>query len=403
MLLPRLLFLALVLPGAVGVLAQNYDPGLPGPYAAGWRRVTVTRPSSTTFNAVLWYPALAAGQNTPLAEPGVPKAAITFGHGFLQTVERYQSTLSHLATRGYLVIASESEGGLFPSHQNFANDLRHCLTWLEQETTLASSFLFGSVDTSRFGASGHSMGGGASILAAAADARIKVLANLAAANTNPSAITAMASVTQPTMLLSGSNDTIVPVGSHGQLMYDAGRAPKQLPIIQGGWHCGFQDTSVFGCDSGPMTRATQLYLTRRSLTAFFDLYLRGTQGIWTLVWGLPMRNDPDIVTTFDSGIDVVPGNQSKNAIGGLASYTFTVTNRLPGPSAFRFSVSGNSWRTLMPISTPILAPGSSEVVRVVVQPPKTTQSGATDTAVVNLLATFDGSTRNVTILTTTAP
>jgi dienelactone hydrolase len=383
--------------------AQPDDPGQPGAYMAGWRRVTVTRPSNTTFSAILWYPATSAGQNAPLAEPGVRRAAITFGHGFLQTVDRYQSTLSHLATRGYLAIASESEGGLFPSHQSFANDLRHCLSWLEEQDVTASSFLFGSVDTGRFGASGHSMGGGASILAAAADSRIRALANLAAANTNPSAIAAMANVTQPTMLLAGSSDTIVPVGSNGQLMYAAGRAPKQLPVLQGGWHCGFQDASVFGCDSGPMPRATQLYLTRRSLTAFFDLYLRGIQSVWSLIWGLPMRNDSQIVTTFDSGIGIDPPNQAKTAANGTATYSFTVTNRLGVSSAFRIGVSGNQWRTLLPVITSVLAPGTSETVRVVVHAPMNTQPGTSDTAVISVWAMSDRATREITVLTTTSP
>jgi dienelactone hydrolase len=68
--------------------------------------------------------------------------------------------------------------------------MRHCLTYLEEQNADPASWLFGQVATAQFGVSGHSMGGGASILAAAADARIKAVANLAAAETNPSAIQA---------------------------------------------------------------------------------------------------------------------------------------------------------------------------------------------------------------------
>ena len=72
-------------------------------------------------------------------------------------------------THGYFVIASDSEGGLLPNHQNFADDIKRCLTYLEQENANTTSVLFAQVATAKFGASGHSMGGGASILAAAQD------------------------------------------------------------------------------------------------------------------------------------------------------------------------------------------------------------------------------------------
>jgi hypothetical protein len=84
--------------------------------------------------------------------------------------------------------------------------------------------------------SGHSMGGGASVLAAAADPRVRTLANLAAAETNPSAIGASASLAIPLCLISGSQDTIVPPGGNGQLMYENASPPRQLPLILGGHH-----------------------------------------------------------------------------------------------------------------------------------------------------------------------
>jgi dienelactone hydrolase len=213
------------------VFAQNNPLSVAGKHRAGWRSVTVTRSNNTTFTARLFYPATAAGQNTTYDASGAPYAAITFGHGFFQAVSTYQSTLEHLATHGFFVIASDSEGGLFPSHQNFANDLRQSLTYLEQENANSSSIFFNQIRTNRFGASGHSMGGGASILAASQDARIKVLANLAAAETNPSAVAAMPNINAPTMLISASADTIVPVASNGQTMYNSGNAVFRMQTV----------------------------------------------------------------------------------------------------------------------------------------------------------------------------
>ncbi|HRJ50943.1 MAG TPA: hypothetical protein PKU91_10430, partial [Phycisphaerales bacterium] len=230
------------------------DLSAPGPFQPGYRTVTVTRPNNSTFSAVLFYPALSAGQNTPFDPSSGPCPAVSFGHGFFQPVSRYQSTLEHLATHGFLVIASESEGSLFPSHPGLAADMRHGLTYLEQQNANPVSFLFGSVNTAAFGMSGHSMGGGCAILAADDDPRVKALAPLAAADTNPSSKTAALSVPCPSMYIDGSQDTIVPPGPNGQVMYANTPAPKRRALILGGFHCGFTDSQTFGCDTGSMPR-----------------------------------------------------------------------------------------------------------------------------------------------------
>ncbi|MFO0856196.1 MAG: hypothetical protein U0640_02425 [Phycisphaerales bacterium] len=276
---------------SLGTVAFAQDYSLPGPYPAGTRTVTVTRPNATTFTARLSYPAQAAGANQPYSQIAPAGAILSFGHGFVQTTGSYASTLDHLASWGFIVIASDSEGGLAPNHQNFANDLRTCVSWLEQQQVTPGSFLLGKVDVRRVGLSGHSMGAGASILAGASgDSRIDVIANMAAANTNPSSIAASASVRVPMFLVSGSSDTIVPVGSNGQLMYNNAAGPAQLPIITGGYHCGFQDSSFpIGCDSSSLPRATQLSLTRRLLTECFVYHLTRDPAerrqLFSKVWG----------------------------------------------------------------------------------------------------------------------
>ncbi len=275
----------------IGGWAEGQDYSVPGPYAAGWREVAVTRSDKSAFKALLYYPAQTATQNAEIHSQAGPCPGISFGHGYQVNPDKYRSTFAHLASWGYAVIASRSGGELFPSHQNFANDLIYCLTWLIEQSENPASFIYQFLDSSSLGLSGHSMGGGASILAAAADHRVKAVANLAAANTNPSAITAIQSVHVPVCLISGSDDTIVPVGSHGQLMYNNALAPKQLPVIQGGSHCGFMDSNILFCDSGSLSRNEQLAITRHLLTAFFELHLKQNDVVWGWVWGPAMLND----------------------------------------------------------------------------------------------------------------
>lgn len=337
----------------------------PGQYFAGYRTVTVTRPNATTFTARLYYPAFYAGQDTIFDSSGCPCPAITFGHGFFQAVSTYQSTLEHLATHGYLVIASNSESGLFPNHQNFANDLRHSLTFLEQENANAASFLFGAVAVTRFGASGHSMGGGASILATAQDTRIRALANLAAAETNPSAKAAMPSITVPVSLLSGSADTIVPVATNGQEMYSLGQPPKLLLVIQGGWHCGFQDSNGFGCDTGTIPRSLQLQETRNLLTSFFDLYLKQQALSILSVWASDFES-PFVQTQRNAGVSISPEVQTINPMSkGKLLATVTVTNLTNTAQTFHIgAIQLSAPFRIKPFDTPVIAAGAEYPVTI---------------------------------------
>ena len=91
----------------------SQDLSAPGAFHAGWMDITVTRPGGSSFTATLFYPATSGGQSTPYDGAGAPYPAISFGHGFLQAVEKYQSTLEHLATWGYFAIASRSGGSFF--------------------------------------------------------------------------------------------------------------------------------------------------------------------------------------------------------------------------------------------------------------------------------------------------
>lgn len=354
---------AFILIANAGIYSQVNALSNPGPYSAGWRSVTVTRANNTTFTARFYYPATTSGQNTTYNGAGAPYPSITFGHGFFQQVSTYQSTLEHLATHGYFVIATDSEGGLAPNHQNFADDIKRCLTYLEQENAISSSVLFGQVAVNKYGASGHSMGGGSSILATSQDSRIKALANLASAETNPSAIFAMPAINVPVQLISGSADTIVPVGTNGQAMFNASVSPKILPVIQGGWHCGFQDANGFGCDNGTITRAQQLAETRRLLTAFFDLYLKRSETNWKKVWGNDLDNAL-VVSQRNSTIELSPVSQTVAVpVGQNTTINVSVTNRGTTPNAFKVFVEQRRWIVVTnPTQTATLSPGQSATI-----------------------------------------
>jgi dienelactone hydrolase len=383
-------------------LAGATDYSVPGPYGAGYSTVTVTRPDNTTFTARFFYPALTTGAGAAYSNLGAPYPAISFGHGFLQAPSAYQGSLQHLATWGYFVIASESQGSFAPSHQGLANDMRSCLDWLSAQNASATSTWHAQIDVNAFGMSGHSMGAGCSILATAADPRVKALANMAAAETSPSAIAAIQNVACPQMLLSGSQDGTVPVATNGQLMYAAAKAPRQLPVITGGYHCGFVDTPSFGglgCDSGSIPKATQLAIARRKLTTFFELYLRGNQSVWSDVWGEVMKADTSVITTFDTGCFLRLASFRRSAWpGNDVVFTGSIMNTDSSLESYDLFADGVPWpMTFASTTTSPVSPGGSVPFRLRVTIPAGTPPGV-DRIVVSARRTSDGGTRNYAIL-----
>lgn len=368
------------------------DSSLPGPFPVSQRNVTVTRTNGTTFTAQLRYPATSTAANAPVAPGAVPAPAVTFGHGFLTSVDLYDSTLDHLASHGYIVIATTSGGELFPNHANYAVDMRQCLTWLEQQDTLSGGFLFGAVNEGAFGVSGHSMGGGASMLAAAADARIRCAATLAAAETNPSSAAASTSVQFPLRAIVGSADTIV-APSTTVNQYNNCDAPRQFVNIAGASHCGFVDSSFLGCDSISLPRAEQLAMTRALLVDFFDAHLRRDADAFATCWiagamaGTTVNRDARTTAslanaslTGDAGTDLVT--------------TLTVTNIGPDATAFRPRATGTNLAvTFDPAESASIAAGASAVFTVRIA----SAVAATDTLGIDAVRVRDGAGTSVAL------
>ncbi|MFZ9914038.1 MAG: alpha/beta hydrolase family protein, partial [Phycisphaerales bacterium] len=339
------------------------DSSLPGPFAVSQRTVTVTRPNSTTFSAQIRYPATATTASAPFNAAAGPAPAITFGHGFLTAVDLYDSTMDHLASHGYIVIATTSGGELFPNHANYALDMRYCLTWLEQQDALKSSWLFGAVDQSAFGVSGHSMGGGASALAAAADPRIKALCTLAAAETNPSSSAAMTSVQRPSRFIVGSQDTIVPPSTTAA-QYNACDAPRQTVTIAGGSHCGFIDSPIIACDSGSLPRPEQLAKTRALMLEFFDAHLRGDAEAFSTVWGAGAQvAGTSMVRDARTGASLASASLSGPA-GTPLSTTVTIVNNGPDATAFAPRAAGPALAAFTPAVSAEIGAGQSAVFTV---------------------------------------
>ena len=95
-------------------------------------------------------------------------------------------------------------------------------------------------------------------------------------------------------LVAGDRHTIAGIAGNQRPIYDSKPPAKQLRTIRGGYHCGFMDSSSLFCDSGTISRATQLQLSRRLLTQWFLRHLNGDATYDEAVWGVPAQTDPAV-------------------------------------------------------------------------------------------------------------
>jgi dienelactone hydrolase len=224
----------------------------------------------------VYYPSTSTGDAVPVAEGMFP--FIAFGHGFVMDYTAYQNITDVLVQEGYILIYVETEGGFAPAHADFGLDLAYVADHFFEENATAGS-LFQSHLIDRCAIMGHSMGGGATWLAANTSESVDCIAGLAPAETNPSAIAAASNVNVPALVLSGSSDAVTaPADNHTPIFESTASACKYFVNIIEGSHCGYANSGSL-CDFGELffaglSREEQQQITHELLLAWFDVYLR---------------------------------------------------------------------------------------------------------------------------------
>ncbi len=227
---------------------------------------------------------------------------LVFGHGWLLPVSTYATLRDELVSQGWIVAFPTTEGSLFPDHQDFALDLNCVAQSVLAESFQPGSELYGIV--MQFSVlAGHSMGGGAAVLAAA-DTEADALLTLAAAETDPSAIAAAQQVPVPSLTLAGESDSITPPAQH------------QLPIFENlasGFksYISFNGVGHLNIYSNPLALSViQAWLDYAvdeeisALTAYFDLLEQNQGNLAQIHSGYP-----EVALGEDSQIPVPTGVQ----------------------------------------------------------------------------------------------
>ena len=238
--------------------------GFSQPFQIGHTTINFTDASrnNRVIATEIYYPSDVAGDNVAMTTSSTMTfPVLSFGHGFVMTWNSYQNYWNFLVPNGYIMLFPKSEGSLSPSHLDFGKDLSFVL---EQMTVLgnsSSSIFYNRVSVMNT-VMGHSMGGGASFLAAQLNPNIKTIVNFAAAETTPSAIQAATNISIPSLTFSGVNDCVTPPNTNQIPMYSGlSSACKTLINIIGGSHCQMADSNFF-CGVGEGSCSPQATIAR---------------------------------------------------------------------------------------------------------------------------------------------
>jgi len=227
-----------------------------------------------SISTEIYYPADETGENVELANGGFP--VIVFGHGFLMAYEAYANFWTELVPKGYIMAFPTTEMSLSPAHEELGADLKFVADEMLNINNEESTIFYNSI-LAKTALMGHSMGGGASLLASENNATISTVINFAAAETTPSAIMAAANVNVPALIFSGEEDCVAP-GIENQIpMYEAINSDcKTLIKVKNGGHCYFADNN-FACNLGETFCGNNFAITREeqheTTFAFLNLWL----------------------------------------------------------------------------------------------------------------------------------
>jgi pimeloyl-ACP methyl ester carboxylesterase len=227
-----------------------------------------------SISTEIYYPADETGENVELANGGFP--VIVFGHGFLMAYEAYANFWTELVPKGYIMAFPTTEMSLSPAHEELGADIRFVADEVLNLNNNESTIFYNSI-YAKIALMGHSMGGGASLMASENNANISTVINFAAAETSPSAIMAAANVNVPALIFSGEEDCVAPEIENQIPMYEAINSDcKTLIKVKNGGHCYFADNNI-ACNLGETFCGNDFVITREeqheTTFAFLNLWL----------------------------------------------------------------------------------------------------------------------------------
>lgn len=268
------------------------DPGQPGPYdVACLTRALTNSSTGSILETDICFPSNGSG-----VDPGgAPYPALVFSHGtdFLGTGglrHGHAGNTEHLASWGFIVALPD-----FPDDdiEVRASDVQYLLSYLEAENENGASWFFQKIDTSRFSATGHSLGGMSPLMLAARDDRI-TMAALPLDPVNPNDEWDYEGegpdMTAPLGLIGSPSQMCNAFAGYNALYPKIGSTHKAKFVIADGTHCDFLDpedpmmATMCGLICGAPS-AHRLQLIERYTAAWFNYYLHLDTDYYAYLYG----------------------------------------------------------------------------------------------------------------------
>ena len=295
-------FNLLMIAGSVSATVDNYD------IANIQHTFTDPDRNDRPILTEIYYP-VAQVSADPENESGYP--LLIFGHGFVMVWSAYENLWTDFVPRGYVMAFPRTETSFSPSHQDFGLDIAFLVNAIQAMNDDPESELYQKL-SGKTALMGHSMGGGASVLAAAQHPDIHALLALAPAETNPSAIAAASNVSVPALIFAGSSDDVTPEEVHQIPIYQALPSESKTYIsITGGGHCYFANFN-FNCNIGELgssgnitvSREEQQETTSDFANLWLDYFLKDDCEKWSILQDSLLNSDR--ITYMQEDVIAIP-------------------------------------------------------------------------------------------------
>lgn len=238
---------------SVTAIASNPTPPPGGPIDSGF-------PAVASFDSAGPFATLneSGGRNCTVYRPrtlgdnDLRHPIIIWGNGTGGTPRTYSGLLDHWASHGFVVIAANT------SNAGSGQEMLGCLDYLVQQNGRSIGAYAGNLDLNRVGVSGHSQGGGGSIMAGQ-DSRITVTAPF-----QPYVLglghrsSSQSNQNGPMFLMTGSADTLAGPTLNGRPVFRNANVPVFWGNLRGAGH--FVPVGDAGDYRGPSTAWYRFHL-----------------------------------------------------------------------------------------------------------------------------------------------
>lgn len=278
------------------------DPGMPGAFKIASFSLTAPVAQGVSLSLLVTGP---SDDGKALSMKDAPYPTVILSPGFSIPAANYNSYAQRLASHGFVVVAQTYRSA--GNHPQNRDDTVKLVSWLLAPSGPDAARLAGRVDPMRIGATGHSLGGKVTFLAAAADPRIVAALGIDPVNSNPpiggvgaDAITPLGAYRGATGFLGETTNSMgiaacAPAADNYQKFYAKAPSPSFATTFVAANHNDFVDQqgcAVCGiCFGGNASKPRTLSLAVKYVTAFFRRHLLGDQAMDSWLTGPQLQAD----------------------------------------------------------------------------------------------------------------